>query len=157
MKFEVIKNYSEELQQMLKPYCLRLEIAGSIRRQMPECKDIDIVCIPDKYRLEEFLKLQGNKTGIRFEKNGSLYKRFKYKSNDIDLYIGNKNNFGWLYFIRTGSKEWNQRALIQLKKHNITSENCQLFRPFNETVPTPEEQDVFDLLECNFVEPQRRK
>lgn len=157
MKLEVIKKYAEELQQMLKPYCLRLEIAGSIRRQMPECKDIDIVCIPDSYKLEEFLKLNSAKLGIRFEKNGSLYKRFMYKSNSVDLYIGNKNNYGWLLFVRTGSKEWNQRALIRLKSSNITSENCQLFRPFTEKITTAEEQDVFDLLQCNFIEPRRRK
>jgi len=38
----------------LKPYCLQIEIAGSIRRKKPDVKDIELVAVADKYKLEKY-------------------------------------------------------------------------------------------------------
>jgi len=37
------------IKEMLAPYCERIEIAGSVRRKKPYCKDIEIVAIPKPY------------------------------------------------------------------------------------------------------------
>lgn len=46
MKLEQAKLYAEKIVEWIAPYCLRTEIAGSIRRERPACNDIDIVRIP---------------------------------------------------------------------------------------------------------------
>jgi len=46
MKLSEATDYANYLKQELEPYCDRIEVAGSIRRQNPEVGDIEIVCIP---------------------------------------------------------------------------------------------------------------
>jgi len=46
MKLEQARMVALHVVQQLQPFCERVEIAGSIRRQSPEVKDIEIVCIP---------------------------------------------------------------------------------------------------------------
>jgi hypothetical protein len=38
--------YAQQIVTWLTPFCERIEIAGSIRRQRPIVNDIDLVCIP---------------------------------------------------------------------------------------------------------------
>lgn len=157
MKLELIEQYADELKTMLKQYCLRLEIAGSVRRKMADCHDIDIVCIPDRFRLEQFLVLNASKLNIRFTSNGQKCKRFVYKSVHADLYITTPEMFGWIYFLRTGSKEWNIRAVNRLKGNGYLLEEGKITGKLLEPVLCREEEDVFALLKCSFIEPERRK
>ena len=46
MKYEEALKIAEEVKALLAPHCLRIEIAGSIRRKKPEVKDIEIVAYP---------------------------------------------------------------------------------------------------------------
>lgn len=156
MKFDIIKGYGDEFIEMIKPHCTRIETAGSIRRKAADCKDIEIVCIPVSYKLENFLFTLKHKGIIWYTKNGRLYKQIKWKSCTIDLFIANEKNFGWIYFIRTGPKEWNIRAIARLKKFNVHSDNGYLRSSAGNIIETPQEQDIFDLLQCNPVEPERR-
>jgi len=57
MKLEEAKKIAEKYLNLLKPYCLRAEIAGSIRREKPEVKDIEIVCIRNESQINEFSKM----------------------------------------------------------------------------------------------------
>jgi len=165
MNFLSIQNDAEELKAMFKPLCLKFEIAGSVRRLnkndnglvTDKPKDIDFVCVPDRFKLEQFLKLNKYKLNLTMLKNGPLYKQFKYKGNTVDLYITDLNNFGWTFFLRTGSKEWNIRAVQRLKDKGITAKNGKLYDKDNNILTVQEEADVFILLECDFIEPIRRK
>lgn len=46
MPLAVARAVAEELVLLLAPYCTRISIAGSIRREKPTCKDIELVLIP---------------------------------------------------------------------------------------------------------------
>lgn len=46
MQFAKSVKLAIEIQDLMRPYCERIEIAGSIRRECSEVKDIEIVCIP---------------------------------------------------------------------------------------------------------------
>lgn len=46
MRLERARQYAEALIEQMRPFCERVEIAGSIRREKPEVKDIEIVAIP---------------------------------------------------------------------------------------------------------------
>lgn len=163
MKYEIILPYAVEMCKELKQYCEVIHIGGSIRRKSPDdIKDIEIVCIPNKFYLEEHLNYMKHSGSIRFIKNGGLYKQFKWRSQTIDLFIANKNNWGWIYFLRTGSKDFNARFLYHYKLHNKIpahlkgSEDGYLRDAAGQKVFTPDEKDVFDLAGWNFVEPEHR-
>lgn len=46
MRFADARTLATEIQEMMQPYCERIEIAGSIRRNVLEVKDLELVCIP---------------------------------------------------------------------------------------------------------------
>lgn len=46
MQLAQAKTIAEGLVEAFKPYCRRVQIAGSIRRERPEVKDIEIVAVP---------------------------------------------------------------------------------------------------------------
>lgn len=47
MKHDVALKVAEALVEHLRPGCVRIEVAGSVRRGKPEVKDIELVCVPD--------------------------------------------------------------------------------------------------------------
>lgn len=157
MQYEFILKTANQIKAKLAPYCERIEIAGSVRREVTECKDIELVAVPDKYRLEQYLIEMKHKNLFIFYKNGAKYKQFKYSGVTIDLFLAENNNFGWIYFIRTGSKAWNIRAIKALEKKGIVSEGGYLRnKSTKEKIITPLEQNIFDLLGCKFWEANRR-
>ena len=53
----VVLGLANRIAKLIKPYCRRIEIVGSIRRKEKNPVDIDIVLIPkDREKLENFLK-----------------------------------------------------------------------------------------------------
>ncbi len=46
MEYKLAKKIAENLVERMRPACSRIEIAGSIRREKPEVKDIEIVATP---------------------------------------------------------------------------------------------------------------
>jgi len=48
ISLEEAKEVTKELVNELKPYCKRLKVVGSIRREKEEIGDIDIVIIPEE-------------------------------------------------------------------------------------------------------------
>ena len=44
----------------LEPFCRRIEVAGSVRRQAPEVRDLEIVCIPEVAKYLEFQAFVGS-------------------------------------------------------------------------------------------------
>jgi DNA polymerase (family X) len=74
----------------IKPFCKKIEIAGSIRRKEKNPVDIDIVLIPkDRIELEEFLKQKG-----RFIQGGEQRSRWRIEGVTVELYYTNKEEWG---------------------------------------------------------------
>lgn len=151
----------------LAPFCERIEVAGSIRRCRPTVGDVEIVALPKRP-----LNLLGEAvTGVpsyldtfldgrvTFTKNGPLYKQFSYGKHTVDLFLpATPAHWGCVYFIRTGSNEWNQYVMRHLSPAAaVQFQDGRLLRRYDGTVlETPEEADVFKLLCIPFVPPQLR-
>ena len=64
MKYETAVAYANEITDLLRPFCTRIEIAGGVRRHKESPHDIEIVCIP---RIENKVineSLTGGKTTV---------------------------------------------------------------------------------------------
>lgn len=161
MLFQTAKDIADELVEVIRPYCLRIEIAGSLRRLKKEVKDIEICLIPsNRNKLFNTLGnyLIKNNKNFRYIKNGERYKQFIYKNCQVDLFIANPDNWGLIYLIRTGSANFSTKMLARWKKVSKGgySDEGFLYNNQNEIILTSEEMDVFNLCKMDYVEPEMR-
>jgi DNA polymerase/3'-5' exonuclease PolX len=144
---------------ILRPLCHRVEVAGSVRRRKPtDIKDVELVILPNPALLRELAEVINNSFGHpqqgRFP---SKYVKIRGRFN-LDIFVATKENWGLIYFIRTGSANFAQSALAHWKKisNGGYSENGVLHQADGTPVPTPEESDVFAALKCKFIPPRER-
>ena len=161
MLYVEAKSIADELIDLMKPFCEKIEIAGSVRRKKRNVKDIEICLIPkDKNKLFNTLGLflLKNNKQFKYNKNGDRYKQFTYKNVNIDLFICHKDNWGLLFLIRTGSAEFSTKILARWKKvsNRGYSKDGYLYDGKHEIHYTPEEIDVFNLCRMDWVEPELR-
>jgi len=102
---------------LLAPFCERIEIAGSVRRQKPEVGDIEIVCIPKHINVGDastlfnepkfivhpnFVYEVNQLEKVKGEPTGRYTQRVLPEGINLDLFIANKDNWGYILAIRIG-------------------------------------------------------
>ena len=104
------------------------------------------------------LSMQGKYKSNPFIKAGERYIQFKYKNEQIDLFLALEDNWGLIYLIRTGSAEFSSKMLARWKKVSGGgySENGYLHTADGKVVMTKEEIDVFKLCQLENVAPELR-
>jgi DNA polymerase/3'-5' exonuclease PolX len=147
----------------LQPFCVRAEIAGSIRRKKKEVGDIEIVAIPKPYSsgqyesgiatiVNRWPKVKGE---LEFGKT-RYTQRILPSGIKLDLFFATEANWGSIFAIRTGSAEFSHKVLaIGWVKHGFKSEGGILFRN-GQRYEVHEEEDLFKLAGVSFVEPEKR-
>lgn len=157
MKLEQAQAIAQSYVDMLKPYCQRIEIAGSIRRQKPEVKDIEIVCIIKD--LEGFTQAVNSTTEkVKGEPTGRYTQRMLPEGIKLDLFIAQEGNWGNIFAMRTGSADFSHKTLAWgWNRAGYTSENGYLKnKTTGEIMQLKEEQDLFDLIGLKWVDPKDR-
>lgn len=188
MEHQEAREIAETLTEAMRPFCERIEIAGSLRRGKPQVKDIEIVAIPKWQAIEmppenlfasfyepefqlrnllfEWAATQGDirwiKPGKPEIESGRINQEGKYwrgylpaREVKLDLFLCKANNWGAIYLIRTGSAEFSQAVVTHAKRIGKPCRDGSFTRD-GEPVYTPEERDVFDLLNLEYVEPPAR-
>ncbi|WP_286755479.1 hypothetical protein [Roseivirga sp. UBA838] len=156
------RGLAEKIKQELASHCERIEIAGSIRRQKPMVKDIEIVAIPKPFDTGIF------STGIATVVNqwrcikGELTPNSKYTQRmlpeavRLDLFLCTPQNWGWIFALRTGSDDFNQFILLRkIREAGYTAEDgyiCMNGSP----IWVKEETDFFERIKMDFVPPEQR-
>lgn len=134
VSYNKAKKIADRLVELLTPTVERIHIAGSIRREKEQVKDIEIICIPKKiwvptdlfgagYHIidPEFSKVLETITDTREKgKDDGRYiqiilKKSNPQSPDIklDLFMPEPDDFYRQFAIRTGSKEYSQKVLAE--------------------------------------------
>ncbi len=178
MKLEEAKEIAEALRDQFAPYCEKIEIAGSIRREKAEPRDIEIVAIPKMVPQEI-----GMFTGVDFPdepaptvsalnsvlgdigqpiKGGDRYKQFRLPQDVyLDLFLVlPPAQWGVLFTIRTGPGDFS-KWLVTPKRHggalpgHLRVHEGALWSG-REPVPTPEETDFFNAIGLAWIEPRER-
>jgi len=85
-----VKKLSEKIISGIKPFCKKIEVAGSIRRKEKHLRDIDIVLIPrNKEKIFRYL----NKNG-KFIQGGEKRISFNIKGIKVELYFTTPQSWG---------------------------------------------------------------
>jgi DNA polymerase/3'-5' exonuclease PolX len=188
---------ADELLGLLRPACIRLEVAGSIRRRKADCGDVELCAIPklaysddlfglrdDVHPFNELDALcaelrESGVLGERLDKNarrawGSAMKRATFKGFALDLFACTAEQWGVTMAIRTGGALFSH-ALVTSKVQTVRDESGRAWGPGlcpswlefrgwrvrhvsagSPPYLTPEERDVFGILQLDFVPPQER-
>lgn len=154
---------AERIVTALRPFCHRIEIAGSLRRQRPMVGDIEIVCLPKrpvnlfdeplpgKTELDLFLEER-----VKLVKNGAKYKQFSYAGRQVDLFLPSPETWGEVFLIRTGSHEFNLWLVQTIcPARGVRFDGGRVYRS-GVLLETREEIDVLNALELPWIEPSFR-
>lgn len=156
MKLEQAKIIAEKYLDLLKPYCLRIEIAGSIRREKSEVGDIELVVIPNPRHLINFCNQVNEWKKVKGEPTGRYTQRILPEKIKLDLFITCAECWGLIFAIRTGSAEFSHKVLANgWVKAGYKSKDGILWK---DNVPTyiREEEELFNLIKVNYLEPKFR-
>jgi len=180
---EVGRNWAEEAKAKFAPFCEpgKCVIAGSIRREKDEVKDIELVCQPSPENEVKFYSMRDAMDRDGFWRltqdccNGPrFFQREKFAEAEgqwikFDVFVVlPPAQWGVILAIRTGSSEFNQRIMNRLPKKGLRCADGQLFRVekspglFGDQedlvlIPTPEETDYFAAIGMEWIEPKDRR
>ena len=152
----------------LRPYCERIEIAGSIRRRRPTVKDIELVAIPKKTTEPDgffdtrvvvhsrFCQIVNQLEKVKGEPTGKYTQRRLPEGIALDLFIAEPDNWGYIFAIRTGSADFSFRVLASTWKRRGFKGERGFLTLNGERVVVREEPELFRLLGLDYVEPYLR-
>ncbi len=155
----------------LLPFCEKLEIAGSVRREWPNVNDIDIVLIPKSGAKEKIIsrctrnmkivtgrRQEPNNATLVHEKAGFQLDLFFAHGEIVDLVSATPSNWGAVYLCRTGSMQHN----IQLCNHAIA--RGLKFAPYrgivnkkDKIIASATEEDIYEALGLPWRHPRERE
>lgn len=167
---EAIK-ISNKIIDELKPFCIRISIVGSIRREKKQIGDVEILCIPktieestdlfgeDHPRVEGFINTINKWEKVKGDPECGRYTQRIHPSGiKVDIFIVEPDNWGLHMVIRTGSWEYSKRMLGQtIKQAGYYSEGGFLRDlKTNKIVPVKEEKDFYNLINEPWTLPLTR-
>jgi DNA polymerase/3'-5' exonuclease PolX len=154
MDLESAKRKAKGVVNRLEPYCSKIEVAGSIRRRRPQCRDIDIVLIPkDMWGLNAELKKMGDK-----KVSGTKIIRLEFFGTQVDIYFANEETWSTLLLIRTGSKEHNIFLAKRAKDlgYHLKADGSGLLDEDGTRIAGEDEHSIFYKLGVSWKEPWER-
>ncbi|GAI70154.1 unnamed protein product [marine sediment metagenome] len=154
MKLERARSIADEVIKRLSPYCQRIGVAGSVRRQKPMVNDIDLVLIPnDLWSLHgELMKLG------QLKMSGQKIMRVMIGNTQVDIYIADETTWATLLLIRTGSTENNIRLCSRAKDMgwHLAASGDGLFNEMGKRIAGDTEISIFNALGLPYQEPLER-
>lgn len=157
------KAIADKIVELLKPHCLRIQIAGSIRREKEIVGDIEIVCITKPYEtglfedgfasvVNQWQKIKGE---LKYGET-KYTKRILPEGIQLDLFIAEEGNWGSILAIRTGSADYSHKVLASgWVARGYKSIGGYLIQN-GKTYEVREEKDLFDRLGIPYTEPKDR-
>lgn len=146
-----VLNLSKKVLSWLKPYCKKIEIAGSIGRKEKNPKDIDVVLIPRNK--EEIINYLKNKGKILY--SGEKKAGFKINNVKVELYFTSPESWGatlLAYSSKKGSAI-GLRIFARLKGYKLNQYG--LFKG-DRLVAGKTEQEIYHVLGRKWKPPEKR-
>lgn len=171
MKLEDVEPFARMLLKQFKPFCERIEIAGSIRRKCKNVGDIELVCIPRRVQTglfaedvqidPGFVAAVNKFPAVKGSPEGKYTQRSIMVNGDtvaLDLFMTSKEIWGSIFAIRTGSADFSHYVLAKAwQKKGWKSEEGVLINEAGERKTFKEESELFDFLGIRWVDPTERQ
>jgi DNA polymerase/3'-5' exonuclease PolX len=180
MELTQAKQIAERYLAEFAPFCHRIEIAGSIRRQKQLVGDIELVCIPKRIITTEhhadlfggsnikqtetvhpsFAQIVNRLQKVKGEANGKHTQRILPEGIKLDLFMVTAENWGLQFAIRTGSADYSHFVLGHSWVKNgfgcIDGYLHRYTRGEAIKLETPDEREFFKLIGVKWTEPKDR-
>lgn len=167
MKLLEGRNLAEWIRdKVLREFCDRVEIAGSIRRARSVVGDIDFVVLPkagQRAQLESRIKARNEvvKSGEQYlvarTKAGVQVDIWFAHNGTADLLAPEPSNFGSLLLCRTGSKEHNILLCRKAQELGMKWETTRGLVHNGRVIASATEEEIFQALGMEFVIPVQRE
>jgi DNA polymerase/3'-5' exonuclease PolX len=135
MRYNQAKDLAISIGEKLKPFITRINIAGSIRRQKPDVKDIELICLPryiyggqssmfetvatEKVISENFVGIIKTLGKVIKGKPDGRYMQIELPQRiNLDLFMPGHDDYFRQYAIRTGSADYAARTIAAAWKRN---------------------------------------
>jgi DNA polymerase/3'-5' exonuclease PolX len=183
MQLAEAKQIADKICSQLYPWTEQLFIGGSIRREVSEVKDIEIVCIPKrkdsgglaqtlfddlptlvsskKTAIEQFCKVVEQWPKVLGDPKKGRYtqRRVPVPLNsyhiNLDLFMCDADNLGLMLAIRTGNAEYSRRLMARAKGQGFNVHDGYMWRG-STLIAVPDEHYFFKLINLKYVHPQFR-
>jgi len=165
MELEKALIIANKYKSILEPWCFKIEIAGSIRRKIPEVRDIEIVCIPKERQLAR--GVQRNMDFILYLYNLKPFYgspagrncRIKLPEDIVlDLFMCHYHNWGYIYAIRTGSANYSRFILANgWCKKGLHGKDGELYDNSGLPLFVPDEDTLYKLIDIPWTCPHDRE
>jgi DNA polymerase/3'-5' exonuclease PolX len=164
--------------------CEQIAIAGSIRRLKAEVKDIEIVYVPlyeeqevNLFEVAQVPATEGRVTHLirggyweldsHIKRNGPKYKRLVKDGVAIELFRAERDNWGLIYALRTGSADFMRAVVtrsdaewaIGCMPTDMFMRDGDLWRMTpqgRQVIPTPTEESFFAAIGLPVFPPEER-
>lgn len=171
---------SNELKDVLAPFCERIVIAGSLRRGKPEVGDVELLFIPrvesrqadffssapvdlasekiGQMLASQVLAKRPSKTGVFTWGDRNKLAIHTSSGIPVDLFSTTAANWWVSLVVRTGSKETNlllTNGAIRLGR-TLNAYGCGVTEIGGNVIPATSEQHVFELCGVPYREPKFR-
>lgn len=180
MKLQEARLIAEEVKGWLAPYCKKIEIAGSIRRQKAECGDAELLCIPREEPLQGgawetplmdmcSVKLREliahHYLDYRLSSNGRKVYGYKNKllvhvasSFPIDIFSTDEECWATAFVVRTGGKQNNIKIAMKAKKKGwrFNAYGSGFTMRDGTKIVCRTEREVFEAVGLQYKEPAER-
>ena len=152
---------ANQIETIVCTHCVKLEIAGSIRRQKPKVHDIDFVVTTKSdfewQKISEELRRMKAKPNCQ---GNSVIKAFLPCQNglfQVDFYRAQPSTFGILLLVRTGSAEHNVWLAGYAISKGMRIKYSEGLIKDNNAIAGETEQSVFDALGLPYPLPSQRE
>lgn len=140
----------------LKPFCTKVEIAGSIRRKKKNPGDIDIVLIAkkeeNKEKIKEMLSMKG-----KFLQGGNKEMFFRIDGIDLQLFFTVHDEWGAALLAYSGMKGSNIGLRLVAMRKGMKLTNHGLFRKSDgKRLAGRTEREIYKALGRPYKEPWER-
>lgn len=171
MKHAEALRIAKSLIEFLGADCLRVEVAGSVRRGKAEVKDIELVAIPKTLETKDMFGLPVIVSALDqvswslvgdLALSGARQKKILlYEGITLDLFIVlPPAQWGVIYTIRTGPAEFSQWCVTPRRKGGALPSDSRVSEGrvlrYGEPLTMAEEIDFLTYLGLGWIEPEER-
>lgn len=140
------------------PEVVKARLAGSMRRELPTVKDIDIVvAVEDQHRTSLRDKIKATWPADVYA-DGANKTRLRVSDRQLDIVFSSVNSWGCALSYFTGSKEFNVRMRELAASKGLRLNEFGLYERKTDMLVSgcPTEEFLYQLLGLKYVEPYER-